>query len=113
MASATVTAIVTWTGPSHDQLTLLDIDHVEFGADWPEDSSVTLLREIDADGVVTGRLVGVEIDDFLSFDGWQDIPDCQELWQTADDAPTSLRELLHRIQARLLALHPIHASAHH
>ncbi|HLI51948.1 MAG TPA: hypothetical protein VKU87_09130 [Thermomicrobiaceae bacterium] len=107
---APIIATLAWSGPSHDQLTVLAVAHGEFGADWPEDGLVTFLRETDPEGAVTGRMIGVEIDDFLQFDSWHDLPDGPEYWQTAEDPPATLATLLRRVQARLRLTHAAHAT---
>lgn len=106
-----LTDIISWTGPDHDQSTLLAMEHGTFGADWPEDGSVTLLREVQPDCTVTGRIVGVEIDDFLRFENWRDIPDCPKRWKTVDDPPARLTDLLRRVQMRLRSTHSTNATA--
>lgn len=104
-----IEATVSWTGPEHDQLTVLALNHQDFGADWSDDGAVTLLREIDPDGEVVGRLVGLEIDDFLHFDHWASIPDSHSRWKLPRETAAPLAVVLQRVQVRLRAA--AHANA--
>jgi hypothetical protein len=60
-----------------------------------------VLLELDETERETGRIVGVEILGFLSFDCWDDLPKLDLLWQLPGQQPLPLDELLKREQQRL------------
>lgn len=97
---AIVRASITWDGPSRDILHLLIEPTPDWGVTY-HDETVSILRELDERDEATGKIVGVEILGFLSFDRWDDLPKLDLLWQLPGQQPLPLDELLKREQQRL------------
>lgn len=66
-----------------------------------EFGEIAIFREVDEQEQETGRVVGLEIVDFLDFDRWEDLPRFEFLWQLPDREPLPLDELLRRVQQEL------------
>lgn len=98
----TVKASITWPGPDLDVLRL----HVEPWLNWdaePVDDfgEIAILWEIDDDEERTGRLAGVEVVGFLTFERWHDLPELPVLWELPGEEAAPLVDVLRRVQARL------------
>ena len=101
MESRTVSLL--WDGPERDILSLLPSPwRDDFGADPDEvDLRLVLYRVLDEHEEATGDIVGVEIDDFLTFDRWHALPELPHRWHLPDTEPLPLKELLQRLQVKL------------
>lgn len=98
----TVRATVWWP-PEIDVLHLYVEPPIDYWMADPVGKSglVALYQEVDEHDEETGRVVGLEIIDFLEFSWWDDIPDLRFLWQLPDEEPMPLVDLLKRVQLRL------------
>lgn len=82
-----------WRGPRIDMLTVLVIDAITTGYEASldfEEEGVVYYRaldesdEADTADEATGEIVGIEIDDFLTFDHWSALQPMTDLWQLGD-----------------------------
>jgi hypothetical protein len=91
---------MTWDGPARDILYVFIEPTPDWGATY-HNEVVSILRELDERDEATGKIVGVEILDFLRYDRWDDLPKLDLLWQLPGQQPLPLDELLKREQQRL------------
>ncbi len=93
-----------WGGLDLDILTLLlEPWPNDYGADPSDDDDrVVFYRRLDEHEEANGEIVGVEIDLFLSFDGWEALADVPHQWQIDGSDPLPLSDLLRRLQVTLL-----------
>lgn len=101
---AVIKVAMTWTGPELDVLLLRVIE--PFIDHWTTDpvdgwGDFAVLREVDDDDNLTGRIAGLEIADFLMFDRWAIVPEYPALWQVDNGELLPLTALLQRLQAEL------------
>ena len=93
---AIIRAEVSWTGPDHDILQVLDADD---RWDWIVDPiNGRLCLFVDEQ---TDRLIGIEILDFSAFDFWDEIPRPNRLWRWRDWEPMRLEELAQAVRASI------------
>jgi hypothetical protein len=102
--------VAVWGGPERDILTLLPPPMTkDYGGDPDEeDLRLVLFREYDECDELTGAIIGLQIDDFTSFDRWHALPRLSTLWQIDDREPLPLDELLRQLQ-RTFRVQPVKA----
>ncbi|MGI8687316.1 MAG: hypothetical protein ACR2M3_01955 [Thermomicrobiales bacterium] len=98
----TVTASLLWSDAEGDVLTLF----VEpLSASWEarsRDQEIYLLDALDDNEEKVGRLAGIRIVGFLTFDRWEDLPNLPLRWHVEGYDPLPLAELLRHVQRALL-----------
>lgn len=106
----TVNASYSWPGPDIDVLRLYVEPRHGFWDAEPVEANplVIVLHQVDAQDRLTGRIAGLEIIGFSTFNRWDDIPDLPLRWQLPGDTPRALKDILMEIQ-RQIAM-PEHAT---
>lgn len=99
----TVAASYSWTGPESDVMQLLvEPSQWQWLAE-PVDGNplIAVFHEIDEDWQETGRIAGVEIVGFSTFNQWDLLPDLPLRWQLPGQEPLALRQVLEMIQSHV------------